>query len=145
VRGNLSWNGCTWLRIFNISKNETPSKILFIEILSELINPFNDEVPSKSLNRLSWVYLVICEVLISNIYLTWLVYLEAIGNLPALKKESKVVSTVIRVMDFSYLASVISKVVVNDVRKIIVASVESEHFAVIVEELLFRGDSPATQ
>lgn len=48
-------------------------------------------------------------------------------------------------VDFSDFASIISQVVVNDVRNFIIASIESEDFAIVVEELLLRGDSSTSE
>lgn len=103
------------------------------------------EVATESVNGLIWENLIIGKVIVTQETKTWLAHTEAVRDLPSLKKESEVVSTVIRMMHFSDLACIICQVVVNDERDLIVACEESENLAIVVKELLFRGHSATTQ
>lgn len=89
--------------------------------------------------------MIVGKVVVAQETKTWLAHAKAVRNLPSLKKESEVVSTVIRVMHFSDLAGIICQVIVNDERHLIIAGEESENLAIVVKELLFRGHSATTQ
>ena len=63
----------------------------------------------------------------------------------ATEKDSESISTVVRAVALADLESVIGQVVVHDVREILAFCEESQHLAIVIEELLLGGNLTATE
>ena len=142
---DLSNCGASRSRVFDLTNLKATAKLCLIEVLCEVIYSSYLEVTTESINCLIWENLIKGQVVVAQESKTWLAYAEAIRDLPSLKKKSKVVSTIIRVVDFSDFTSIICQVVVNNEWHFVIASKEPEYFAIIIEELLLRGDSATSK
>lgn len=141
VGRDLSRCGVTGLRVLDLTQREVTSELSLKEVLGELVDTLNVEVSTESVNGGAWVNLIERQVIIAHENETRLSNCERVGDLPALKKLSEVVTAIIGGVHFSNFYGIIRQVVVHDERQIVPASVEAEDLAVIVQELLLRGDT----
>lgn len=145
VGRDLSDSRASGSRVFDLTNLKVTAELCLIKVSCEVINSSYLVVATECIYCLIWENLIIGQIVVTQESKTWLAHAEAIGDLPSLKKKCKVVSAIIGMVDFSDFASIISQVVVNDVRNFIIASIESEDFAIVVEELLLRGDSSTSE
>ena len=89
--------------------------------------------------------LVASQVVVTNEVLTWLVNIKSVWQLLSTEKDGESISAVVRVMALTDLEGVIGQVVVHDVGQILAACEETQHAAVIVQELLLGLDFAATE
>jgi len=145
VRRDLSDCRASGSRVLDLTNLKVTAELCLIEVSCEVIYSSYLVVATECIYCLIWENLIIGQIVVTQESKTWLAHAEAIGDLPSLKKKSEVISAIIGMVDFSDFASIICQVVVNDVRHFIIASIESEDFAIIVEELLLRGDSSTSE
>jgi hypothetical protein len=93
----------------------------------------------------TWVEVIDCPVRLLLVNLTRLENLRSLGDLHSLEEKRSVVLSIIGEMHLSDVHSVVSEVVVNDVGFSNARYVESEHFSVIVKELLLRSNFSSSQ
>ena len=87
-----------------------------VEILSKLVYSVDSEHSSEGIDDAAWLNFIACQVIISNEVLTWLIYCKTLGQFLPSKEKREWVSSVVGMMHFSYLHSVICQIVVNDIR-----------------------------
>lgn len=98
------------------------------------------EEATKSIDGLIGVDLIAGQVVVTNEAETGLVNIRSEGELLSSKELWEGVTTVVGVMNFTDLNSVISQVVLEDERKIFRLAEEAEHFAVVIKELLLASN-----
>jgi len=145
VGRDLSFGGLAGLRLLDVTKGEESTEFLVVVISGEVIDASYYKTSSVSLDWLSWVNLVACQIVISDLCMPRLPDSKRIRELPALKQLCERVPAVIGVVHFPDLNGVVSKVVVDDEWQVIPAGVEAEHMAVVVEELLLAAHTASPQ
>jgi len=96
-----------------------------IEVLGCLVDSLNFEDAAKGVDVTVWSDLIAGKVVVTNESLSWLVNIEAVWELLSAEEKSEGVTTVVRVMNFTDFNSVISQVVVDNVRKVLAAGKET--------------------
>jgi hypothetical protein len=61
------------------------------------------------------------------------------------EEKGETVTAIVGVVHLADLNGVVGQEVVNDERKVLADAEEAEHFAVVVEELLLRGDAATSE
>ena len=87
--------------------------------LCVLIDSQNSISAVEGNNWLSWINLITCQIVVSNKVKTWLVDVRSEGELLSLKKLGESVTTIIRVVDFTNLNSIVGHIVMDNEGKIL--------------------------
>ena len=137
---------CFWWRWeLNLSNREIVAIHSSIEVLGRLVHAFNFKDAAVSVNVTRRRNLVAGQIVVTNEGLSWLVDIEAVGELLSTEKEGESVTAIVGVVDFTDLDSVIGQVVVDDEWEVVTAGEESENATVVVQELLLGGNFAATE
>ena len=101
-----------------------------------LINSCDHIDLSISIDVAGWSNLISSKVVVSDEGLSWLVNIETVWEFLSSKEESKGITSIVWMVDLTDLYGIISQVVVDHIWKIIANSEETEHLAVMIQELL---------
>ena len=145
MRWDLALSVLSRFRVLDLSNFEDFALSLLVVLVSEGINACDIELATERFNEATWNDLIPSDVVVTHVHKTGLCHLEIDGEALSLHQESKVVSTVIRMVHFSNLNCVISQEVMDDERKIIKAGIETKDFTIVVEELLLALHSATTE
>jgi len=132
-------------RAFNTTDREVLSEIRFHVLVSEFIDTCDSELSTKSIDGAVGLDFVAGKVVISDVSLSGLVYIERLGQLLSLEQKGERVSTIISVMALSDFSGIVSQEIVNDKLKVITSSEESENSSVIVQELFLGSNSTTAE
>ena len=91
---------------------------------------------SISIDVAGWSNLISSKVVVSDEGLSWLVNIETVWEFLSSKEESKGITSIVWMVDLADLYGIVSQVVVDHIWKIIANSEETEHLAVMIQELL---------
>jgi hypothetical protein len=100
------------LWILDLSEREVISVVFSIELLREIINTLNFEDLTIGMNIASWCNLITSQVVVACEVLTWLVDIKTIWEFLSAEKQSKGITAIVRVVDFTDFNCVIGQVVV---------------------------------
>ena len=115
------------------------------ELLGELVHTLDIEVSAIGIDVAIGLNLVVGQIVISHEAEARLRHGEAVRNLPPLQEKGKVITAVVRGVHLSNLYGVIGEIVVDDERQVVPSCVEAEDFTIVVQELLLRGHTAATE
>ena len=101
-----------------------------------LVNSCDHIDLSISIDVAGWSNLISSKVVVSDEGLSWLVNIETVWEFLSSKEESKGITSIVWMVDLTDLYGIISQVVVDHIWKIIANSEETEHLAVMIQELL---------
>lgn len=135
--------GDNWL--LDLADGEVVAIFVSVEILSELVDAGDLIVSAERADAASWVDFVTSQVVVTDEVLTGLVNVKTVRQLLSSQEKREGVATVIRAVRLSDFDCVIGQVVVNDVRELLAVGEETQHLAVMVEELLLRGNLATTE
>ena len=91
---------------------------------------------SISIDVAGWSNLISSKVVVSDEGLSWLVNIETVWEFLSSEEESEGITSIVWMVDLTDLYGIISQVVVDHIWKIIANSEETEHLAVMIQELL---------
>ena len=136
MRRNLERLWVSWLRVLDLAYLEMFLELSLEVTLSEFIDSIDSEYSSKGIDNSAWFDFIASQVIVPNKVLSWLVHSKGLGQLLPSEEEGKGVSAVIGVMHFSNLHGIVSEVIVNHVGHVVTPHKESQHFPIVVQELL---------
>lgn len=145
VGRDLHGLGLAGLGVLNLTQVKELVVLLLVEVLGELVDSSDSELSAECVDGALGLDLVAGEVVVSNEVLAWLVHCEALGKLLSLQQQREGVSAVVGVVHFSDLDGIVSQVVVDNEGQVVALDEETEHSAVVVEELLLGGHSASAQ
>ena len=91
---------------------------------------------SISIDVAGWSNLISSKVVVSDEGLSWLVNIETVWEFLSSEEESEGITSIVWMVDLADLYGIVSQVVVDHIWKIIANSEETEHLAVMIQELL---------
>jgi len=131
--------GFSWARRVLVTDLKVALVLLMVVLLGVLIDAVNLHGEAEDVNVTTREDFIAGQVVISNEGLSRLLNLTGVGQLLSSEEAGERVKSVILVMGFTDLNSVVSQIVVDDKRSVLVGAVESEDLSVVVQELLLRG------
>lgn len=102
-----------------MSHREVISVVFSIELLSESVNALNYKDLTIGVDIATWCNLIAGQVVVACEVLTWLVDIKTIWKFLSAEKQSKGITTIVGVVDFTDLNCVIGQVVVHYVWQIV--------------------------
>ena len=91
---------------------------------------------SISIDVAGWSNLISSKVVVSDEGLSWLVNIETVWEFLSSEEKSEGITSIVWMVDLADLYGIVSQVVVDHIWKIIANSEETEHLAVMIQELL---------
>ena len=140
VRGDLRSLGLSRARGLLVTDLEVSLILLVVVLLGVLINSVNLHGEAEDVDATTGEDLITGQVVISDKGLTRLLYLTGVGQFLSSEEAGKRVKSVILVMGLTDLNGIVSQVVVDHKRSVLVGAVESEDLSVVIQELLLRGN-----
>jgi hypothetical protein len=137
------WDLLRERRLFNLADWEVIAVLALVEVLGEAVDTGDLIVAAEGANASAWVNFIASQVVVTNEVLAWLVYIKPVWELLSSQQKRKRITAIVGSVTFSDLNRVVSEVVVDDVRQLIMDRVKTEHLAVVVKEL-FLGSNFAT-
>ena len=101
-----------------------------------LINSCDHIDLSIGIDVAGWSNLISSKVVVSDEGLSWLVNIETVWEFLSSEEESEGITSIVWMVDLADLYGIVSQVVVDHIWKIIANSEETEHLAVMIQELL---------
>ena len=91
---------------------------------------------SISIDVAGWSNLISSKVVVSDEGLSWLVNIETVWEFLSSEEEGEGITSIVWMVDLADLYGIVSQVVVDHIWEIIANSEETEHLAVMIQELL---------
>jgi len=145
VRRNLRGFGFSRKRRSLVTDFKMAVVLFFVVGLSVFINTINLHHLVEDVNETTGVDLVTSQVVITDEGLTGLLNLRGVGELLSSEEAGEGIETVILVMGLTNLNGIISKVVVDDERSVVLSAIETEHLSIVIQELLLRSDLASSE
>jgi hypothetical protein len=136
VGWHLAFNWRKRLGLLNIADCEASSILLLVMFLGKTVDTSDLKCSSVSNQGSIWENLVAGEVSVSNKALAWLVDREGLRQFLSSEINGETVTAIVCEVDFVDLHGVVREEVVPDVLVLIASCEESEHFSIVVQELL---------
>lgn len=133
---NLLWD--SWH--FDFAKWELVAILSSVPELGEVINTLNHIEATVGMDVALWSNLIGGQVVITNEVLSWLVDIKTIWELLSSKKKGEGITSIVRVMNLTNFDGIVGEVVVNNKWKTFALAEESQNLAIVVKELLLRGN-----
>jgi hypothetical protein len=140
VRGDLRSLGFSRARGLLVTDLEVSLILLVVVLLSVLINSIDLHGEAEDVDATTGEDLITGQVVISDEGLTRLLHLTGVGQFLSSEEAGKRVKSIILVMGLTDLNGIVSQVVVDHKRSVLVGTVESEDLSVVIQELLLRGN-----
>jgi len=130
----------SWFGLLDVTDWEVSVELLVEVLLREAVHATDLEGSSIGHKVLAVLDLVASQVPVTNEVLAWLVHTEGLRQFLSSQVDREGVSAVVGEVDLPDLDGVISQEVVPDVLQVLAQHEESQHFSVVVEELLLGGN-----
>ncbi len=140
ARGSLSW-----LSVLDLSEREVYLPAVSVVALGEHIDTGDIIDDTISVDATFRGDLISSKVVVANMGLAWLFHVECVGELATTKVHREAICAIVGEVALTDLNGVIGEVVVHSVGLVRCTGEESEHAAIIVEELLLGLHSATTE
>lgn len=137
--------GFAGLGVLNLAEVEVLVVLGGVEALGVLVDADDLEEAAVRVDAAGGLDFVAGQVVVADEVLAGLVHVDAVRQLLTAEQQRKGIAAVVRVVHLADFHGVVRQVVVHDKWQVVATAVETQHLAVVVQELLLGRDFAASQ